>query len=349
MSDEPFDPYQNWLEISATDRPLSHYQLLKLDDFESDLDKINAAIDRQATKLQLVTGKEIEVAKQLLAEVGQARLCLTSASRKQDYDAALKESRDIEANAVQKNVAIETAADALRDGESASDVSFAEIRIVTDKASQLKAVENNATLDSSPNQNDATTASAAEPLGSGESSSENSGKPAKENQNDFVGIVVGSKPNDVTSQPKQSSTDFSGLSGLGEDLQAERIESQRAKEKQDETIKLIMDKVLWISCGICVIAIIGVFISRSNGCNREPIVSDTEGMQESFSRKMGAQQKLEGGFKSNIFSESEKAKLLEQGKARSNGAVEPSEKQDESQQKKLNEKTPKSEPKEKKK
>ena len=347
MSDEPFDPYQNWLEISATNRPLSHYQLLKLDDFENDLNKINSAIDRQATTLQLITGKDVETAKQLLAEVGQARLCLTSASRKQDYDAALKKAGGSGAN-VQAEITIETAKDASQGVEPTGDENFAEIRIVTEKASQLKADENNAPLES-PNQNDVTAASAAEPLGSDESSLENSGKPANDNQNDFVGIVVDSK-SDASAQKQPSSADLSGLSGLGDDLQAERIESQKAKEKQDETIKLIMDKVLWISCGICVIAIIGVFISRSNGCNREPIVSDTEEMQESFSRKMGAQQHLEGGFKSNIFSESEKAKLLGQGKSRSNGDVEPSEKQNESQPKKLNEQTgPKNQPKEKKK
>ena len=53
---------------------------------------------------------------------------------------------------------------------------------------------------------------------------------------------------------------------------------------------------------------------------REPIVSDVDGEspQRSFSRKMNAERKLGGGFKSKIFTEGEKAKLLEQGNGGTN-------------------------------
>lgn len=269
MSNEPFDPYQNWLGVSTPDRSPNHYELLKLDDFESDLKKINSAVDRQAAILQLVTGDEVETAKRLLAEVGQARLCLVSETRKQEYDARLR--KEIAGNDLQVIGSITSGNDTELNSNASSqnqspmnDVSVEGVQIVTNRE---------------------------------------------------VPTSEGKAGSAVDQSPVSSHTDLSGFSGLGADLQSERIESQKIKEKQDETIKLIMDKVLWISCGICLVAIVGVFISRSGGCNREPIVSDVDGEspQRSFSRKMNAERKLGGGFKSKIFTEGEKAKLLEQG------------------------------------
>ena len=269
MSNEPFDPYQNWLGVSTSDRSPNHYELLNLDDFESDLKKINTAVDRQAAILQLVTGDEVETAKRLLAEVGQARLCLVSETRKQEYDSRLREKTA--GNDLQVIGPITSGNDTELNSNNSSqnespmnDVSVKGVQIVT--------------------------------------SSE-------------VPTSQGKAGSSVDQTPVSSLTDLAGLSGLGADLQSERIESQKIKEKQDETIKLIMDKVLWISCVICLIAIVGVGISRSGGCNREPIVSDVDGEspQRSFSRKMNAERKLGGGFKSKIFTEGEKAKLLEQG------------------------------------
>ncbi len=299
MSNEPFDPYQNWLGVSTSDRSPNHYQLLKLDDFESDLEKINAAVDRQAAILQLVTGDEVETAKRLLAEVGQARLCLISESRKREYDACLREK--LTGDGVQAKEPGTSGNDADESGNVSSqkdslanDMSVEGVQIVTSSEMPSSKRKTGSFVEDATN---------AETLMQKSVVDE-----GKNLEPEFTGVVV-------DQAPVSSRTDLSGLAGLGADLQSERIESQKIKEKQDETIKLIMDKVLWISCGICLIAIVGVFISRSGGCNREPIVSDVDGEspKRSFSRKMNAERKLEGGFKSKIFTESEKAKLLKQG------------------------------------
>ena len=41
-----------------------------------------------------------------------------------------------------------------------------------------------------------------------------------------------------------------------------RIKSQKVKEQQDRQIKVVLDRVMWISCGVCVIAIAWVMTVR---------------------------------------------------------------------------------------
>lgn len=84
------DVYREWLGIAETDRPLSYYQLLKLEQFEDDAEKIRASyrkLNAHVRKYQ--TGEFGPQSQQLLNELAKAMLCLTDAQRKSDYDASL--------------------------------------------------------------------------------------------------------------------------------------------------------------------------------------------------------------------------------------------------------------------
>lgn len=90
MAKEQIDVYRDWLEITETARPLNYYQLLKLPQFEDDRNKIrkqyrqlNAHVRRYAS------GDYIEESQELLNELAKAMLCLTDASRKEEYDTSL--------------------------------------------------------------------------------------------------------------------------------------------------------------------------------------------------------------------------------------------------------------------
>lgn len=85
-----FDPYRDWLGITETKRPLTHYQLLRLKTFEDDTSqirnnfhKLNAHVRKQ------LGGKAAEQAHKLLGELTKAMLCLTDHARKSEYDASL--------------------------------------------------------------------------------------------------------------------------------------------------------------------------------------------------------------------------------------------------------------------
>jgi len=84
------DVYKDWLGIETAERPLNHYQLLKLKPFEDNTllirkqyRTLNAHIRKYAT------GDFIDESQALLNELAQAMLCLTDAERKTDYDASL--------------------------------------------------------------------------------------------------------------------------------------------------------------------------------------------------------------------------------------------------------------------
>ena len=84
------DVYKDWLGIEEVKRPLNHYQLLKLKQFEDNTllirkqyRQLNAHVKKYAT------GEFIDQSQALLNELAQAMLCLTDAERKADYDASL--------------------------------------------------------------------------------------------------------------------------------------------------------------------------------------------------------------------------------------------------------------------
>ncbi len=85
------DPYHKLLGISDAESPPNHYRLLGIDLFESDLEVIQAAAERQMLYLhQIKEGKDLSDAQRILNEIAQAKICLLNSEKKQLYDAQLK-------------------------------------------------------------------------------------------------------------------------------------------------------------------------------------------------------------------------------------------------------------------
>ena len=90
MSD--FDPYLKWLGIRDPQRPPNHYRLLGLDPFESDIEVISMAADRQMSHVRSYqNGPNGEKSQQLLNELARARRCLLTAESKAKYDQQLRQ------------------------------------------------------------------------------------------------------------------------------------------------------------------------------------------------------------------------------------------------------------------
>ena len=95
MPQQKLDVYRDWLKISATNRPLNFYQILKLKTFEDNTAiirdhyrKLNAYIRKFAT------GDYIDESQDLLNELAKAMLCLTDKERKAEYDESLGRKTD---------------------------------------------------------------------------------------------------------------------------------------------------------------------------------------------------------------------------------------------------------------
>lgn len=87
------DVYRDWLGVKETNRPLSHYQLLRLKQFEDDTSKIRTHYRKMNSHVRKYSTGEFSAASQtLLNELAQAMLCLTDAQRKREYDATLGRS-----------------------------------------------------------------------------------------------------------------------------------------------------------------------------------------------------------------------------------------------------------------
>ncbi len=85
-----FDPYQAWLNIPSTERPVNHYRLLGLRPLEDNGGAISSAADRVAAHLaQFGSGQYATECRRLLAEIDLARATLLDPARKQAYDASL--------------------------------------------------------------------------------------------------------------------------------------------------------------------------------------------------------------------------------------------------------------------
>ncbi|MBS0202517.1 MAG: NPCBM/NEW2 domain-containing protein [Planctomycetes bacterium] len=86
-----FDPYRKWLGIPPKDQPPNHYRLLALELFESDLDVIEGAAERQMSFVrQYQSGEHAAAAARILNELASARLCLLKPATKSAYDAKLR-------------------------------------------------------------------------------------------------------------------------------------------------------------------------------------------------------------------------------------------------------------------
>lgn len=84
------DVYRDWLKISATNRPLNYYQILKLKMFEDDPSVIRKHYrELNAYIRKFATGDYIEESQKLLNTLAKAMLCLTDKERKEEYDYTL--------------------------------------------------------------------------------------------------------------------------------------------------------------------------------------------------------------------------------------------------------------------
>lgn len=90
MAKAQIDVYRDWLGIQEPNRPLTYYQILRLNQFEDNVTlvrdqyrKINAHVRKYAT------GEYYEESQVLLNELAKAMLCLTDATRKLEYDMSL--------------------------------------------------------------------------------------------------------------------------------------------------------------------------------------------------------------------------------------------------------------------
>jgi hypothetical protein len=90
MSDS-FNGYHVWLGIPLAEQPPNHYRLLGISIFESDLDVIDHAADRQMAHVRTFqSGRNGTLSQQILNELAQARVCLLSPEKKSAYDDELR-------------------------------------------------------------------------------------------------------------------------------------------------------------------------------------------------------------------------------------------------------------------
>ena len=81
------DVYKDWLGIPEGPRPPDHYQLLRLVQFEDDVEKIRKNYKKlNAHVRKYATGKYSVESQHLLNEIAKAMLCLTDEEAKQEYD-----------------------------------------------------------------------------------------------------------------------------------------------------------------------------------------------------------------------------------------------------------------------
>lgn len=87
---EALDVYRDWLSIQETARPLNYYQLLRLDPFDDDADRIRRHYRKlNAHVRKFASGEYAAQSQALLNELARAMLCLTDLDRKSEYDASL--------------------------------------------------------------------------------------------------------------------------------------------------------------------------------------------------------------------------------------------------------------------
>src|SRR4051812_23759871 len=88
---DTFNGYHVWLGIPVSEQPPNHYRLLGIAAFESDLDVIEHAADRQMAHVRTFqSGRHQALSQQILNELAAASLCLLSAPKKAAYDEQLR-------------------------------------------------------------------------------------------------------------------------------------------------------------------------------------------------------------------------------------------------------------------
>ena len=82
--------YRDWLGIAETARPLNHYQLLRLKQFDDDAARVGERYRKMTAHVRkFAAGEHAGKTQGLLAELAKAMLCLTDQTRKREYDASL--------------------------------------------------------------------------------------------------------------------------------------------------------------------------------------------------------------------------------------------------------------------
>ena len=86
-----FNGYHVWLGIPLHEQPPNHYRLLGIALFETDLDVIDHAADRQMAHVRTFqSGRNGTLSQQILNELSSARLCLLNPEKKTAYDEPLR-------------------------------------------------------------------------------------------------------------------------------------------------------------------------------------------------------------------------------------------------------------------
>ncbi|MDZ4686800.1 MAG: hypothetical protein SH850_17135 [Planctomycetaceae bacterium] len=84
------DVYKDWLGIPEGPRPPDYYALLRLVQFEDDVDKIRKNYKKLNGHVRkYATGQYSNESQELLNELARGMLCLTDAERKREYDSGL--------------------------------------------------------------------------------------------------------------------------------------------------------------------------------------------------------------------------------------------------------------------
>lgn len=84
------DVYKEWLGIPEGDRPPDYYTLLRLVQFEDDIEKIRGNYRKlNAHVRKYATGQYLKQSQDLLNELAKAMLCLTDPDGKHEYDSSL--------------------------------------------------------------------------------------------------------------------------------------------------------------------------------------------------------------------------------------------------------------------
>lgn len=100
---QPFDPYHKWLGIPPDQQPPNHYQLLRIDLFETDTAIIEHTYNKELEFLEArKEGKHASDAERLWDDLEEAHRCLTNAPEKAAYDARLRAQMDAEQEAEEK-------------------------------------------------------------------------------------------------------------------------------------------------------------------------------------------------------------------------------------------------------
>ena len=140
------DVYKEWLGIPEGNRPPDHYEILRLVQFEDDLDKIQAHYKKLNNHVRKYASGQYSVRSQeLLNELAKAMLCLTDVERKRDYDEGMGREFEDESDGLGRKPILRYLADNKKIGRTQiSEIEgFADVRGLTlrDAVVQMKLVD----------------------------------------------------------------------------------------------------------------------------------------------------------------------------------------------------------------